>query len=554
MDMKSITQSCKELKLLYVEDEDDIREATAELLNNFFTTIVTAVDGQDGLNKYNQNDFDIIISDINMPNLSGVEMANAIREKDKDISILFLTAHNESSCLFDGIRIGVDGYILKPVDLDQLVATLAKAVEKISLKKRSEDYKEYLEKEVKSRTAEIEHKLYFDELTGAYSRYSFFHDIKKVEDGLVLIVDINKFKVINEIYGTSVGNTVLKEFAKYLIDFTDNNNKVYRLSGDEFVIVYDKGQQHRNIISKLFKLLDDFRVDLVDDSISIEVTIGVSTCKEDIYESAKVALDFAKINHKPYSEYSIEIDKREEEKTAIEWKNKIKAAISEDRIKAVYHPIVNQDGEIVKHETLMRIKDDKTDKLISPFFFLEVSIKTGLYDALSEYVILGSLSKLETSEHTLSINFTYADIKNSKLINDIEEFFQRNSELGARAVFEITESESIANYDDVKDFIKRFKQYGVRIAIDDFGSGFSNFEYILEIEPDYLKIDGSLVKNIDTDEKSHILVKAIVQFSQELGIKVIAEFVHSETVFNMLKELHVDEYQGFYFSEPLENI
>lgn len=140
------------------------------------------------------------------------------------------------------------------------------------------------------------------------------------------------------------------------------------------------------------------------------------------------------------------------------------------------------------------------------------------------------------------------------LFTKIEEYFITHSGVGQRAVFEITETESIENYDDVKSFIKRFREYGVKIAIDDFGTGFSNFEYILEIEPDYLKIDGSLVKDIDTNSRSYTLVEAIVQFSHRLGIKVIAEFVHSQTIFIMLKDLGVDEYQGFYFSEPLENI
>ena len=185
---------------------------------------------------------------------------------------------------------------------------------------------------------------------------------------------------------------------------------------------------------------------------------------------------------------------------------------------------------------------------------MDIAIKTRQYTALSTAIVFEALRLLDTSSHTLSLNLTYGDIKNSLFLYEIETFFKNRPALGERAVFEITESESIENYDDVKQFIKRFRAYGVKIAIDDFGSGFSNFDYILEIHPDYLKIDGSLIKNIDTDEKSLVLVRAIVQFSHELGIKVIAEYVHSETIFNMLKALHVDEFQGFYFSEPLQDI
>jgi len=189
-----------------------------------------------------------------------------------------------------------------------------------------------------------------------------------------------------------------------------------------------------------------------------------------------------------------------------------------------------------------------------PGEFLSIAIKTRLYDKLSSIVIFNGIKVLEKTESSFSFNFTYSDIKNKSLMHELEEYFESNPRLGERTIFEITESESIRNYDDVKRFIKYFRNYGVQIAIDDFGSGFSNFEYILEIEPDYLKIDGSLIKSIDTDKRSYTLVQAIVKFSHQLGIKVIAEYVHSETIFKMLKVLDVDQFQGFYFSEPLQQI
>jgi c-di-GMP phosphodiesterase len=199
----------------------------------------------------------------------------------------------------------------------------------------------------------------------------------------------------------------------------------------------------------------------------------------------------------------------------------------------------------------MRLQEKNSEKLILPAHFLDVAIKTRQYDELSSSTIFKALDLIKSSSHTLSINFTYSDIKNILFTEQLKDFFTKNSNVGNRTVFEITESESIENYDDVKAFIKCFRVYGVKIAIDDFGAGFSNFEYILEIEPDYLKIDGSLIKNIDKDPKAHTLVEAIVQFSHKLEIKIIAEYVHSQQIFEMLKELNVDEYQGFYFYEPL---
>ena len=559
MNTKEIIKVSQSLKLLYVEDDETARESTLELLNNFFTDIVVAVDGQDGFNKFNNSTFDVILSDINMPKLSGTEMVRKIREIDENILIMFISAHTESSFLSDGIRLSVDGYILKPMKLKDFVLVLSKICQKITLQRAHDNYQNNLEREVKKQTKELDHKLHYDELTELHSRYSFFEDIKDLETPIVFIVDINKFKIINEIYGTATGSLVLQEFAKFLLVFSkDTSYKVYRLSADEFIlrdeVEHIDPDKYEIDIIRLYNLLRDFEVKIDNDSISIEVTMGFSTAQHDAFECAKIALEHAKLHKRPYEMYSTSIDKRSEEQDALVWKNRTKAAIAENRIVPVYQPIVDREGKIVKHETLMRLKDADDGKLISPFFFLDIAIKTGLYSALSSHIIFEALYLLDKSSHILSVNFTYGDITNETLLNEIEIFFRTSPELGKRAIFEITESENIADYAVVKKFIKRFRNYDIRIAIDDFGSGFSNFEYILEIEPDYLKIDGSLVKNIDSDEKAHILVGAIVEFSHKLGIKIIAEYVHSEIIFEMLKALNVDEYQGFYFSEPLESI
>ena len=557
--LKELASLCHNLKLLYVEDDALARESTLKLLENFFPDITIAVDGQDGLDTFKKSSFDLILTDINMPNLSGLEMLERIRETNTSVPVLVLSAHNDSEHFLKAIEYDIDGYILKPLIYDQLFKVLFKIVDKIKLISIAKNYKENLEEEVKKRNEELITKLNFDELTGLYSRYSFFKDLKTIEVPIVLLIDIDKFKVINEVYGSSVGSDVLKKFGLYLsLAVTEDDCKSYRLSGDEFAIVDTTGfidpQKYEQMIATLFENLNNIKLNVNGNIISVDITIGLSSVTKHSYECAKIALDYAKVHKKPYVMFSSVIDHRKESTLTLKRRDDIASAIDSDRIVAVYQPIVDRNGNIVKHETLMRLQEEETLKLMSPFYFLDVAIKTRLYDALSSTIIFTALEKLRTTNHTLSINFTYNDIKNDNFIQEVDAFFRINKEIGSRTVFEITESQAIENYDDVKGFIKQFREYGVRIAIDDFGSGFSNFEYILEIEPDYLKIDGSLVKDIDKDIKSQTLVEAIVQFSHKLGIKVIAEYVHSKVIFEMLKDLDVDEYQGYYFSEPLEKI
>ncbi len=559
IDVKNLASMSQNLKLLYVEDDKNARETTLRLLNNFFNDISIAFDGKDGMEKFKNQKYDLVLSDINMPNLSGLEMLKSIRKLNPNIPTLLLSAHNDSDYFMEAIELDVDGYILKPLVFKQFIKVLFKIVQKINLLALRENYQKHLENEVKKRSAELEHKLYFDSLTNLLSRYSFFKDIKKLDLPVILLLNIDKFKVINEVYGIDVGSKVLQKFANFLKTILKEDScRLYHLSADEFAIIdtviHIDTDKYEELIKNIFKKLHHFKITIDKNIISIDITIGLSTVEENGYESAKIALDYAKKHKKPFMMYSNAIDYRKENSVALKYRDEISLAIDENRVKAVYQPIVDKNMQIVKYETLMRLKEKDSQKLISPFYFLEVAIKTRLYEQLSFIVIFKALNNLSSTNKQLSINFTYSDIKNNKLAMKIEDFLLSHDEIGSRIIFEITESESIESYGVVKNFIARFRKYGVKIAIDDFGSGFSNFNYILEIEPDYLKIDGTLIKDIDVDTNSYILVEAIVNFSHKLGIKVIAEYVHSKKVFEILRKLDIDEYQGYYFYEPMQEI
>ncbi len=168
-------------------------------------------------------------------------------------------------------------------------------------------------------------------------------------------------------------------------------------------------------------------------------------------------------------------------------------------------------------------------------------------------IILKAFKKAKESSSSITVNLSIQDIVNKDIVKMIVDELQKNS-IANLITFEILESESITDYEKVISFISIVKKLGCKIAIDDFGSGYSNFSYLLRLKPDYIKIDGSLVKNIHTDENAYLITKTINDFAHSLGMKTIAEFVHCEEVFNLLKEIDVDEYQGFYFYEPLEHI
>ena len=158
------------------------------------------------------------------------------------------------------------------------------------------------------------------------------------------------------------------------------------------------------------------------------------------------------------------------------------------------------------------------------------------------------------TQKNITINLSFKDILNYEFIDYLDNVLEKlKFEDRNRLVFEILESENLSDYDFLEEFVLKYKKLGVKIAIDDFGSGYSNFIRIIRLKPDYLKIDGSLIKNIDKDNNSYEIVKSIIAFSKTLNIRTIAEYVHSEEIFNLLLELGVDEFQGYYFGKPDED-
>ena len=556
IDIKKLRNSCKVLKLLYVEDDVNARKATLHMFKHFFNDITEAVDGEDGLKKFKDGDFDLIISDINMPKMNGLEMLKEIRNISKDVPFLLLSAYSENKYFTESISLGVDYFIIKPIQQRQLYQALSNIIEKIRFKELSQHYQEQLEGELTKRTDEIRKKLYEDDLTGLGSRYAFFEDLKSFKEVIVYLIDIEKFHLINDMYGHEFGNRILEDFAELLKDFAQKAGaNIYRLSGDEFAIMKEERhldtEKHETLIEDFYNSLKNKQFNYETGTIKLHMHIGIAFGTEKLFERASIALDYAKAHSKDYLFYSSENDRTQEQHRISEERHMIQSAIDNEDVVAVYQAIVDKDRNICKYETLMRLKSDGGQKLVTPFHFLSTAVKTGQYDILSIEVIKQGLNLIQNSEHALSFNFTYSDIVNKEFLRELELFFKSVPEAGSRVIFEITENESMESYDIVKDFINKFRKYGVRIAIDDFGTGFSNFNYILEMEPDYLKIDGSLIKDIDTNSKSLTLTEAIVNFSKKLGIKVIAEFVHNEEIFLILKDIGVDEFQGFYFAQPV---
>lgn len=427
-----------------------------------------------------------------------------------------------------------------------------------------ENNRKNLDEHVQQKTKEIQNKLYYDELTNLKNRTALEDDIKEDDFVSIALIDIDSFDDINELYGFSIGNLVLIEVAKILHEFSIKYNvSAYRFYGNVYCLADKKMMgfsRYDEFVSELCKLFKNrpIHIEELELDIFINITLGISIAQEEPVKTAGIALKKAKKANMRFFVYNNEIDTKDVIKKSMYWREKIKIAIEENNVIPFYQPIFNRNNEIVKYETLMRIRDKNENNeecFLSPYLFLDVSIKTKQYLQLSNQVISKAFADLSKTTKQVSLNLSFKDILDSDFIVSLDKNLDKiDSENKERIVFEILESDYITDYSLLEDFVVKYRNQGIKIAIDDFGTGYSNFAHILKIRPNYIKIDGSLIKNINTDKNSFEMVKSIVDFSKALNIKVIAEFVHSKEVYNTILDLGVDEFQGFYLAQPSQNI
>jgi EAL domain-containing protein (putative c-di-GMP-specific phosphodiesterase class I) len=328
-----------------------------------------------------------------------------------------------------------------------------------------------------------------------------------------------------------------------------------RLSGDEFTLFFIKKPSLEDFIQTAEKLIRDIEKMIFfheNNEIGIRVTIGGAYQIDRALEKADIALKSAKKQRKSFLLYDEKLNIEEQYKNNMEWVKKLKKAIDKDMIVPYFQPIFdNTSDKITSYECLIRLIDNN-DKVITPYLFLDIAKKSRLYSTLTKIMIEKSCSHFEHIDYDFSINLSVEDIISDDIVTYIKEKIKKYG-VANKIIFEILESEGIENYEEVSYFIKEMKKLGCRIAIDDFGSGYSNFEHLLKLKIDYIKIDGTLIKNLDKDINAQVIVEIIVAFAKRLNILTVAEFVHSKAVLEKVKELGVDRTQGFFLAEPQEH-
>lgn len=397
----------------------------------------------------------------------------------------------------------------------------------------------------------LEYQFYYDELTHLPNRKKLIEILANKRNSILMIINIDKFQHINDLYGDKIGNDILVNTAKIIDLNVSNEVELFKLHADEYALYMPLTITKEEIIilaNHLTTAIENNTLKVNDSEVYVNATIGVSVGDEYLLNNADMALKLAKKKKRKFLIYDVSMNIEHEYEQNLKWSKKIKDALQTDQIIPVFQPIVDiNTSKIVKYEALMRIIDDNGD-FIEPVHFLDLAKKNKLYTKLTQVIVEKTFEIFKDKDCQVSINLSVQDILNEEVHQLILKLLNKYK-FKDKIVFELIESEGIENFEEVINFIEEVKKLGAKISIDDFGTGYSNFEYIMKLKVDYIKIDASMIKNIDTNKNSQMVTETIIDFAKKLEIKTIAEFIHSKSVYDIVKDLGVDYGQGYYLGK-----
>ena len=449
-----------------------------------------------------------------------------------------------------------------PYILDQskdIHATFVKYFEGV-LETTSEELKilnTKLEEKVEEKSKELLDTLYNDKLTKLPNINAFEKDTKQCEEKNIVLFNIDGFRKINSIYGMYFADQVLIKTMEKINDqvLVCGNYKLYRYHGDWFIILETNKNKNNieDVYNAILTLFENESIVVENEALSLNFTAGLAKGYDEPIRFAELAYQKAKDSKSTYEIYDGNTTLVENYKQHQHVLKIIKTAIKNDLVFPYFQLIRdNKNPHKKKYEALMRI-EGAFGQILSPFIFLDIAKDAKLYGELARIMMKKSIQTFENIDASFSINLEVEDVLNENTMIYLHELIVQYN-VKDKIILEITESEDIKDFKKVIEVFKSFKDMGIKVAIDDFGTGYSNFSYLLEFDFDFIKIDGSLIKNIHIDKDSYIIAQLIVDFAKRLNKKVIAEFIENDEVQKVIEKLGIDYSQGYLFSKPARKL
>jgi diguanylate cyclase (GGDEF)-like protein/PAS domain S-box-containing protein len=423
----------------------------------------------------------------------------------------------------------------------------------------------------KQAEAELHHLADHDPLTGLFNRRRLLEELdaeisrsrRYTGQVAVLVVDLDRFKYVNDSLGHAVGDEMITRVAEVLRGGIREGDVVARLGADEFGVILSQ-TDGESAVATAQKLLAGIREQAVvisaDRTMRVTASVGVSLTAgfavltgEELLTAADIAMYRAKESGRDRVHLRSSDDDTDM-RNRLTWSERVRDALERDRFALQAQPIVDlATGETVRYEVLLRMVDE--GRLIRPGAFLHVAEEFGMIQAIDRWVLSEAIRQIEGQAQLgkrleLEVNLSGSSITDAGVLEHIEAELAASSIDPSCLIFEVTETAAITNIERARRFATRIEELGCAFALDDFGTGFGSFYYLKHLPFDYLKIDGDFIRELPRNQTDRLTVQAIVEIARGMGKKTIAEFAETEEVLVMLRALGVDYAQGYRVGAP----
>ncbi len=397
-------------------------------------------------------------------------------------------------------------------------------------------------------------------ITGLPNKRSLEFDLNRYVKNRLILIEIENLEAITNVIGVAAADNLILKFSCHLQELQVeglSQCKLFHLEDNLFALQGDDSlseDQIKLITSSVYHLMDNLDLEHRDERIPLLLRMGSVFNLPNSFVLAKMTLTHAKNTNQSVVMYDKTLDLPAHFKEYIDVLNKLSDALNSNRLCVYYQPIVNADtGRIEKYEALARIIDSDGIITCLPDQFMPIAYQSRLCNKLTCLVLDNVIEKLKTSNQIISINLSVKDIFDQKTRHYITQSLKQ-SRVGDQIEFELLEQQVISNYRLAKEYINELRNHCHGVGMDDMGKFYSNFDRLLKLPLDFVKIDGMVIESMERDGDAKALVDGITNFARKKNIMVIAEFCESESICNMVSSLGINMLQGFHLGMPNANL
>jgi len=574
-ELKDFLLLSKPLSLLYIDENQDFLTTITTLLKKVFSTVDDASDAIIGISYLKIHEYDLVIVDSSSSIMNIENLIKKIREINPYQEIIVTTAQKAEDKLLSFYALKISALQLKPfktsIFLDNILPILQKLqhnrlylnpkIEKINSELAYERKcigcfmvkEKQLNQQIDSYKDSAHINKYIYDLTKLPSRFAL-QDALNSEKQALLYINIDHFDFVNTTYGMGQANKLLIETALSLKRFLPTNANLYHITADEFVVLLDDPAKGQPILlaSQIQSFFKESAIELDDRTHCIVFSIGIdSGTGNKLFINAKAASKEARYyGGSKIVMYDVHSEYMQEQRDSLYWVGVLQKAFDDDKIFTYYQPIVSNDTTQKKHyEVLCRLMDDN-NKLVDANKFIRSAKQVGFITQITKIVIDKAFKLFATNDYNFSINISMHDLHENYLLGFLEYKCKNYDISPSRVHLELVEDIIISKTDILDAQVIELRSKGFHVIVDDFGTDKSAYNRMFELKAEYIKIDGTFIKELSRDSAYKLIVKSIVDFAKKSGIKTIAEHVETQEVHEIVKELGIDYSQGYYIGKP----